>query len=267
MYYYETENKNGKRAGIAAAIAYVVLWGLLLLFLDFSFPEKETGQGILINFGDTENASGKSDPRSNAVTPQKPQQQKPAAPDRAEQIMTQDDEEAPEIAQVAPERQNKPAEITQPGESAPSEVVPEEQPRVADPRLSFPGRTEGSTSPSEGTTEGAGNQGAAEGAPEGSHEGTGLGADGQSFNLTGRSVMGQLPKPDYNVNSGGRVVVEITVDPGGKVVNAQYRAVGSTTTNAELINAALSAARRSRFNKIDGEGLQIGTITYNFKLQ
>lgn len=269
MYYYETENKTGKRIGLIAGIAYLVIWGVLLLVLNFSLPEKQTGQGILINFGDTENASGKGDPRDNSVAPKQSQQRRQTAPQRTpEPIATQDNEEAPEIAQTAPQRQNQPTEVSQPGETTPAETTPvEEQPRVADPRLNFPGRTPGSTSSSEGVTEGAGNQGAVEGAPEGSHEGTGIGADGNSFDLTGRSIVGQLPKPAYNVNKGGRVIVEITVDTDGKVVNAQYRPGGSTTNESELINAALRAARQSRFSRIEGEGLQMGTITYNFKLQ
>lgn len=268
MYYYETDNKAGKRIGIIAGVGYLVIWAVMLLVISFTFEDKQIGQGILVNFGDTENAAGKADPRDNSVAPQRSQQQRETAPQRRpEQVVTQDVEEAPEIAQTAPERQQKPAEQTQPGENTPAETTPVEQPRVADPRLNFPGRTQGSTSSSEGSSEGAGNQGVAEGAPEGSHEGTGLGADGNSFDLAGRSIVGQLPKPAYNVNKGGRVIVEITVDPNGAVTNAQYRAAGSTTNDAALINAALKAARMSKFSRINREGLQVGTITYNFKLQ
>ena len=62
MYYYETDNKTGKRIGLIAGIAYLVIWGVLLLVLTFSLPEKQTGEGILINFGDTENAFGRLPP-------------------------------------------------------------------------------------------------------------------------------------------------------------------------------------------------------------
>ena len=269
MYYYETDNKTGKRIGLIAGIAYLVIWGVLLLVLTFSLPEKQTGEGILINFGDTENAFGNDDTRDNSVAPKQSQQQRQTAPQRTpEPVATQDNEEAPEIAQTAQQRQNQSTEVTNPGENSSAETPHvEEQPRVTDPRLNFPGRTQGSTSSSEGATEGEGNQGTIEGAPEGNHEGTGISADGNSFDLTGRSIVGQLPKPDYNVNKGGRVIVEITVDADGKVINAQYRPSGSTTNASELINAALRAARQSRFSSIEGDGLQMGTITYNFKLQ
>ena len=268
MYYYELDNKSGKRIGIIAGAIYIIFWVMLFLFVNFSFEDKQLGQGILINFGDVENASGSSDPRDNATVPQRQQQQRQTTAQHApEEIATQDIEEAPEVVPTAPQQPQNPAQQTQQGETTLADTVPVEQPRVADPRLSFPGRTSGSTSPSEGATEGAGNQGVQEGAPEGSHDGTGIGADGNSFDLAGRSVMGSLPKPIYGANVAGKVIVEITVDAGGVVVNAQYRARGSTTNDPRLVNAALAAARSSRFNKIDGEGLQIGTITYNFHLQ
>lgn len=268
MYYYELDNKTGKRAGLIAAAAYLAFWVVLLLVVNFSFEEKTVGQGILINFGDTENASGKADTRDNATVPQRQQAQRQTAPQRApEEIATQDHEEAPEVAPVTQQRPQRPAEETQQGETQPAETTPVEQPRVADPRLSFPGRTSGSTSASEGSTEGAGNQGVQEGAPEGSHEGTGVGADGNSFDLAGRSVVGHLPKPVYGANVAGKVIVEITVDAGGVVTKAAYRTIGSTTNNPALVNAAITAALSSRFNRIGGDGLQMGTITYNFHLQ
>lgn len=270
MYYYETDNKTGKRIGIASGILYVLLWGLLFLIINITFPQKEFGEGILINFGDTEDASGLADPGENAVTAQQQQQQQQQTQskpqDTHQEMMTQTHEDAPEVPEVTPQ-QTSPAEETKPGETKPAETAPAEQPRVADPRLNFPGRTEDSKSTSEGTTQGAGNQGAPEGSPEGSHEGSGVGAGGTGFDLAGRSVVGTLPPPVYGANKQGRVIVEITVDAGGVVVNAVYRARGSTTNDSELVNAALNAARRSRFNLIDSDDLQTGTITYNFRLK
>lgn len=267
MNYYESDNKTGKRVGLAASIAYIVLWGVLLLVIGFSTPEKEPGGGILINFGNVESASGMADPRENDSDPETTQEQRQTAPSsQQEEILTQETEEAPEVVKVVEKPKTKPSEVTNDGKNKPVETTPAEKPRVADPKLNFPGRTQGSTSSSEGNSEGAGNQGNLAGAPEGSHDGTGLGADGNSFDLKGRSVVGQLPKPNYGANVGGRVIVDITVDAAGAVVNAVYRAKGSTTNNTELVNAAINAARRSRFSKIDGDGLQTGTITYNFRL-
>lgn len=269
MYYYETDNKTGKRAGLIAAVAYIAVWVVLFLVVSFKMADKQLGQGIMMDFGNTENAAGQNDPGLNEVTPQPERRQEAqAAPEtEPEEVLTQDTPEAPEIAKAAPERPKRPAaEETKKSETKRTDTTVVEKPRVADPRLNFPGKTEGSTSTSQGTTEGAGNQGKAEGMPGGNPEGTGMGGDGNSFDLTGRSVMGRLPVPEYSANVGGRVIVEITVDATGKVVNTQFRAKGSTTTNAELINSAIRAARSSRFSTIKGDGMQVGTITYNFKL-
>lgn len=85
------------------------------------------------------------------------------------------------------------------------------------------------------------------------------------YGLEGRHLIGNLPRPDYPVNESGVVVVEITVDKDGCVTQASYRSQGSTTANTELINAAIRAAKKARFNSSDKDG-QIGTITYNFRL-
>ena len=150
----------------------------------------------------------------------------------------------------------------------PKPQQPAEKPREVNRKALFPGRTEGSSSRSEGTETGKGNQGDPAGTPEGSHEGTGTGTDGNSASLSGRSLVGGLPSPDYRAKDQGRVVIEIVVDQQGRVTSAAYRAKGSTTQNNVLVNAALRAARGARFNVDESAPLsQTGTITYNFRMQ
>ena len=150
----------------------------------------------------------------------------------------------------------------------PKPQQPAEKPREVNRKALFPGRTEGSSSRSEGTGTGTGNQGDLAGTPEGSHEGTGTGTDGNSASLSGRSLVGGLPSPDYRAKDQGRVVIEIVVDQQGRVTSAAYRAKGSTTQNSVLVNAALKAARGARFNVDESAPLsQTGTITYNFRMQ
>ena len=76
-----------------------------------------------------------------------------------------------------------------------------------------------------------------------------------------------LPKPVYNSNQQGTVVVRIWVDKRGRVTRAEYEPKGSNSTNDELIRWALDAARKARFNQ-DDKALeeQMGTITYFFKI-
>ena len=85
--------------------------------------------------------------------------------------------------------------------------------------------------------------------------------------LQGRTVLGTLPRPSYNVQQQGTVVVRIWVDQYGTVQKAQAGVEGTTVGDAALWQAARKAALGAHFNmNADAPALQEGTITYNFKL-
>lgn len=85
--------------------------------------------------------------------------------------------------------------------------------------------------------------------------------------LQGRSVIGALPSPTYNVQESGKVVVSIKVDRDGTVVEAQPGAEGTNLTSASAWDAAKKAALKAQFNmKPDAPEFQYGTITYIFKI-
>ena len=108
-----------------------------------------------------------------------------------------------------------------------------------------------------------------EGSPTGNAaegKSTGVGGYG-TFDLNGRSLgSGGLPRPVYNVQDEGRVVVTITVNPAGEVISTSINK-RTNTVNAALRKAAEDAARKARFNSVDGVNNQTGTITYYFKLK
>lgn len=86
--------------------------------------------------------------------------------------------------------------------------------------------------------------------------------------LSGRSVMGSLPIPEYRVNKSGRVVVKIFVDQHGKVVRTTPGAPGTTVQDRTLWDAASKAAAKAQFNvSTNAPALQEGTITYIFRLR
>ena len=62
------------------------------------------------------------------------------------------------------------------------------------------------------------------------------------------------------------MVVTIVVDPSGRVISTSINK-RTNTVNAALRRAAEEAARRARFNTVDGVNNQSGTITYYFKLR
>ena len=110
---------------------------------------------------------------------------------------------------------------------------------------------------SQGTaSSGSGNQGS----PNGS---------AGSYALAGRSVVsngGVLARPATSRAVDGVVRVRIVVDGAGHVTRATV-AQGTNIADTSIRNAALAAARATRFNAVAGAEEQEGIITYRFKIQ
>jgi len=97
----------------------------------------------------------------------------------------------------------------------------------------------------------------------GSPTGTGYG----EFNLGGRILgAGGLPRPDYNVQEEGKIVINVTVDTKGNVIFTEI-GKGTTIDNETLRKSALEAAKKAKFNSITGTNNQSGTITYKYQLR
>ena len=127
----------------------------------------------------------------------------------------------------------------------------------------------GTTSTGEGITGGQGNQGFLTGSVDSKvrGEGSGLGDKGISYDLQGRGFQ-KLPPPKYDYHGEGRVVVEVSVDRSGKVIQATPGIKGSTTLDEYLLKVATDAALMARFDaKPDAPLIQKGTITFNFILK
>ena len=93
--------------------------------------------------------------------------------------------------------------------------------------------------------------------------------DSQNVPVIGASVIvvGNLPRPVYNVQKEGIVVVAITIDQYGKVIEAVPGADGTTVKDQALWSAARKAAMESHFNTSNNPTPNQGTITYNFTLE
>lgn len=251
MYYYDPNNdkSNARRWAGLAALLYALSIAAAFLFVSFDMGRDELlpGEGLLIDFGTTETGLGDRD--LSATDVQAPPQQAAAEASRQQ------------VEYVTSERET-PGQTPQRSDAQ----QPAEQPRTVNRRALFPGRTVGSTSTSEGPAAGEGNAGDLSGAPEGSHDGTGQSDSGIAYDLSGRSVVGKLPKPSYPGNESGKVVVDVTVDASGRVTYASYRAQGSTTNSKRLVDAAVEAARKARFSSSESL-MQTGTITYVFTLE
>ena len=83
--------------------------------------------------------------------------------------------------------------------------------------------------------------------------------------LQSRGVVAGYPRPKGN-NAVGRVVVEIVVDSDGKVISANIRQQGTTTSDQTLRNNALKAARNTKFKPDPTRMTQSGTISYKYNV-
>lgn len=270
--------KKHKSGIIGTIIFHVVIAGIFMFFgytTPLPLPAEE---GILINFGDSDEGFGNEEPQFSESVQQEVVEESlesvtESTPSPTEDgAITQDYEEAPAIKEQGKkeeEKENKPEIKPEPKKEEIKEVVKVE--RKVNEQALFPGRKRNSdSSSSEGETQGDKNQGSATGSVDSKNHvgGDSAGTNGTSFSLAGRNPAEALPKPDYNYQEEGKVVVEITVDINGKVTSANPGVKGSTTLNANLLAAAKRAALKAKFDKKpDAPAYQKGTITYFFRLQ
>jgi colicin import membrane protein len=288
---YKFPSERGK--GIVGTIAvHLIVLGLLIVF-GFSIPPKpEPEEGILVNFGTDETGSGLIEPSPPAIQEitSPPLPSETVADSKDEPLLTQNNEEAPEVKKVDPEVEKKRLERIEAERIKKAEIEAErvkkekeetERKRIEAERqrqVDIANRTRnalansknaGSQTVSEGITGGQGNQGAQNGAVDTQNrgEGSGLGDKGISYNLEGRGYQ-KLPLPKYDYQGEGKVVVEVSVDPSGKVIQAVPGIKGSNTLDAYLLKVAKDAALEAQFEaKQNAPPIQKGTITYNFKLK
>ncbi len=229
---------------------------------------------------------------------------KPTVKTKDEALLTQNTEEAPSVKKVEPvlkkpdpeaekrklEKREADKKIKEQLEADKLRIREEEaeKKRIADEQQresDIMNRTKnalanskntGTSSTGEGVTGGPGNQGDPRGSIDSKvrgvggglgDSGNGTGGKGISYNLQGRGYQA-LPPPKYDYQGEGRVVVEVSVDRAGKVVQAVPGAKGSTTLDEYLLKVAKDAALGARFEvKQDAPAIQKGTITYNFILK
>lgn len=102
-------------------------------------------------------------------------------------------------------------------------------------------------------------------------QGTGASSTiGAGFSLSGRSIEGSggVPvRPEGFPPTRGRVTIRIVVNSSGTVVDATALLKGTNITNQRTIQAAIRAARQTKFNPVPSGPNQQGSIVYNFDIQ
>jgi protein TonB len=255
----DSSEKKNKRKGIIGTILFHVLLIVAFLFMGLTYqipPPIE--EGISINFGYIDQGMTEDEPEDKAKTPEAVQEEIVEEQSSAEEeVVTQETEEAP-IVEKTEQKKKEP-------EPEKEEVIEEKKPEVNKKAL-YTGKKENEQI-DEGNTNESGNQGAIDGDPNiKTHSGGGIGTDGVAYQLGGRSPKFKA-KPIYKIQEEGKVVVIITVDRLGNVVNAIPGEKGSTTLNKYLLAKAKEAAMKTKFNpKQSAPENQQGKIVYHFSL-
>lgn len=284
--------KNKVTGWLGTIVLHAVL--LVLLFLiSISKPKAQEEGGVPVMLGNMEVAQGSADPYTltDVDILNEPQQSTdvsipepvPTPPVESEMIVQEDEptvavpkKENPKTAskkEVIKKEVVKPKEKTEAEKRAEAERLAAEK-KAAEEKAAAELAAQriagafgkGTQMGSKGTGEkGTGFQGSSTG---NSSNGQITGAGGYgSWDLNGRSLGPEgLPRPVYNVQEEGRVVVTITVNPAGQVIHTSINK-RTNTASAALRKAAEDAARKARFNAVSGVNNQTGTITYYFKLK
>ena len=273
-----TSNENNKTIAALAALCFHGLLALLFFLVVFKtpippFPEAST-PGIEINLGTSDDGTGDVQPEDNSNTENfssstsenNTKTTNNEAKSEPKNYITQNTEEAP----VLEKNPTKTTENT--SENTAAKENKNTQPTVNASAL-YKGKTK-NNSTGEGETGKPGDQGLKDGSVNAQSHGTGSGngntpnSDGKDkgprINLANRKKI-SLTIPKSNSNEEGKVVVQITVDKNGTVINARAGIKGTTNTNPSLLAIARQAAMNSKFN-VDSEAPeeQTGFITYEF---
>ena len=290
--------KKHRITGLIGTLVLHVLVLIFLLLVAISNPKIQEEGGVPVMLGNMEVAQGNADPYTLTDVDILDEPQLPTEPTVPEPVpetpvksdmITQEDEptiavpkkETPKPTTKTEKVQKKPVqkEPVKPNEKTEAEKKAEAERLAAEEKAAEQKAAAEAAAKriagafGKGTQTGSKGTGATgsgiQGSPTGnSAEGQSSGVGGYgSWDLNGRELgSGGLPRPVYNVQEEGRVVVTITVNPAGQVIHTSINK-RTNTANAALRKAAEDAARKARFNAVSGVNNQTGTITYYFKLK
>lgn len=275
--------KKGEYIGALGALLVHLAIIALLILVSFAIPRPdEDAGGIPVMMGDVDMAQGNADPSlvDVEVLPEEaPAPQPQPEPEVEQEMITQTEEETVAIKPKAEPKKKKPEIVKKPEKTAAEKAA--EAKKLAEEKAERERKAAAEAASkkvagafgkgsqmggSKGTSDsGQGVEGSKDGNSSSGAK-SGVGGYG-TFNLGGRSIgEGGLPRPVYNVQEEGRVVVTITVNPAGQVIATSINRLTNTVSPA-LRKAAEDAAKKARFNAVDGMNNQTGTITYYFNLK
>ena len=273
--------KKGEYIGMLGALLVHVAIIALLILVSFTLPNNQDEGGVPVMMGDVDASLGNYDPSTMVDVDVLPPEDVPEVVESQEtveqEMITQTEEETVVIKPKVEPKKEKPEVVKKPEKTAAEKAA--EAKKLAEEKAERKAAAEAAAKRVSGAfgkgaqmdgSKGTANSGTGvEGSKDGnSSSGAKTGAGGYgTFDLGGRSIgEGGLPRPVYNVQEEGRVVVSITVNPAGHVIATSINRQ-TNTVNTALRKAAEDAAKRARFNAVEGVNNQTGTITYYFNLR
>lgn len=275
--------KKGEYIGMLGALLVHVAIIALLILVSFTLPNNQDEGGVPVMMGDVDASLGNYDPSTMVDVDVLPPEDVPEVVEPQEtveqEMITQTEEETVVIKPKAEPKKEKPEVMKKPEKTAAEkaaeakklaeEKAERERKAAAEAAAKRVSGAFGKGAQMDGSKGTANSGTGVEGSKDGNSSSgakTGTGGYG-TFDLGGRSIgEGGLPRPVYNVQEEGRVVVSITVNPAGHVIATSINRQ-TNTVNTALRKAAEDAAKRARFNVVEGVNNQTGTITYYFNLR
>ncbi|WP_419699377.1 energy transducer TonB [Mucilaginibacter sp. NFX135] len=267
---YREEN-NYPKAFAATGIILAVLIAACYFIVFQNPPKQEEGTGgILVNYGTVDEGMGNdymsteepsvaekaNNTKPDKVTHEKPTEDKPTPQTSDKTVVTQNTEDAPEVA--APTK--KPTNTV----TTPQPTKTPAKPTVNQNAL-YKGKATTGTGEGDGTGSTPGNQGKPTGTTlTNNYNGTGSG-NGGSLNLQSRNFVSK-PNVDDGNRFTGKVVIDIQVDKAGNVTYAKAGR-GTTISDYNLIQKCEDAVRNSRISPAENApDTQKGAVVFVFKV-
>ncbi len=279
--------KNLKAFGMTALIIAAVFFLFFLISWTIpAMPPQPVDTGVDVNLGNSDIGSGKIAPQiPGPPSVQETNNNPPPAshsvvqPEENKEVAENNEADAPTI-HTSPKPAIKPKQevVTEPVKQQKTQPIINPTPTPPKPKAVYKGGTAnnagGNNADSynnihnQGIAGGNGDQGKPNGNPN-SDSYTGNGGSGTSgvsirSGLDGRRFT-HLPSFRDEFNQNAKVAVDITVDENGNVTDATVNPRGTTTTDNNIRDIAITKAKQLKLNS--GSSVQTGTIVFNFKLQ
>jgi len=278
----DTPHKK-KSAGLTAVIGVLLL--ILFFLLGLTYYDPPISYGMEVNFGTLAEGSGKVQPQKKVQAIEKVKEKvveveekveseppKQITEESVKEVLTEE-----KSTVVVPEKKESSEVVktlTEKLESEAQDEPVEEKPKVSEATKSVVSSLlknkaeKGEEIEGEGDDAVQGDKGKIEGNPYSSsyYNNFGLGGKGKGYGLNGRNLQSN-GKVVQDCNQEGTVVVRITVNNQGEVIQAEPGVKGSTNTHPCLLEPARKTALLHKWfpdGKAPAE--QIGFVVIQFKL-